>query len=203
MGNDVKYIAATDIEHHIFISDWAKAFPNANVLGVEGLPEKREKDPKTKGTKFTHVWTAKNKNDFHVDEAFDKDFDYEFVHAHGNKELVFNYKPDRTLIQADLIFNLPAVEQYSKTNENPNSGFATKLFGALMNTKGNALWQRRFLWYGPASADRTAFATSMKKINGWDWDRMIPCHGDTIETNAKGIFQTVMEWHLQGKQAQK
>ena len=85
MGNRVNYIAALDYEHHIFVTEWAKAFPSAKVLGVEGLPEKREKDKSTAGTSFTHVWTQKNKVDMKVDSEFDEEFDYEFVGSHANK----------------------------------------------------------------------------------------------------------------------
>ena len=198
LGGNVKYIAATDIEHHIFVSEWAKAFPSAHVLGVEGLSEKREKSPETKGTIFNHVWTKANKSNFKVDPDFDKDFDYEFVDAHQNKEMVFNYKPDRTLIQADLFFHLPATEQYSRSGEDPTSGIMTKLFTALMNTRGAATAQKRFIWYGPSSSDRKGFGESVRRIETWDFDRVIPCHGDVIETGGKGIFQKVMEWHLKG-----
>ena len=59
----IKYIVAPDIEHHIFVSTWAKEYPEAEVIGMEGLPEKRERDPATKGTKIAHVFSAKNKLD--------------------------------------------------------------------------------------------------------------------------------------------
>ena len=85
MGGQVKYITAPDIEHHIFLSEWAKAFPNAKVLGPEGLPEKREKNPETKGTIFHHIWTKANKSSFIVDADFYRDFEHEFVDGHGNK----------------------------------------------------------------------------------------------------------------------
>src|SRR5271154_6399671 len=59
----LKYIVAPDFEHHIFISPWSKEYPQAEVIGMEGLPEKREADPATKGVKFTHVFSASNKHD--------------------------------------------------------------------------------------------------------------------------------------------
>ena len=196
LGNKVDYLAAPDFEHHIFLSEWAKAYPSAKVLGVEGLPEKREKSPETAGTSFHHVWTMKNKHDMKVDPDFDREFDTEYVGSHGNKELVFCHKPDRTLIEADLIFNLPANEQYSKADESATSGIATKLFIGLMSASGAATWQKRFLWYAASSADRPGFNQSIKKINNWDFDKIIPCHGDVIESGGKGVFQKVMEWHL-------
>lgn len=201
LGNNVQYIAALDYEHHIFVSEWAKAFPNAKVLGVEGLPEKRESSKETAGTKFDHLWTQKNKLDFKVDADFDRDFEYEYVHSHGNKELVFFYRPDRTLIEADLMFNLPATEQYARTKEGTEAGILTKLFVGLMSAQGSAKWQKRFIWYAISAKDRTGFNQSIKRINTWDFQRIIPCHGDIVENNAKGIFQTVFEWHLKAQKA--
>ena len=201
MGNDVQYLVAPDIEHHIYLGDWAKAFPQARVLGVEGLPEKREKNPDTKGTTFSHVWTEKNKASVRVDDAFHRDFDIEYVGAHANRELALLYKPDRTLLQADLIFNLPAREQYARAGEDATSGFFTKIFHSVFNTEGHAMAQRRFLWYVGSSGDRKSFAESVKRINGWDFDRIIPCHGDVIETGGKGVFEKIMEWHLRDKSA--
>jgi hypothetical protein len=66
---------------------------------------------------FTWIFTPKNKHELKIDDDFDANFDYEYVDGHGNKELVFNYKPDRTLIEADVMFNLPATEQYSKSGQ--------------------------------------------------------------------------------------
>ena len=197
LGDNVKYLAALDYEHHIFLSEWAKAFPSASVLGVEGLPEKREQNPATAGLKFQYVWTAKNRDEMTVDAEFDKEFDVEYLPSHANKELVFLHKPTRTLIEADLIFNLPAYEQHSKTGESAESGILTKLFIGLQNTRGDATWQKRFIWY-VAAQDKPSFSESVKRINGWDFDRIIPCHGDVIETGGKGIFQKVLEWQLKG-----
>ncbi|MCJ1290406.1 hypothetical protein MMC34_001944 [Xylographa carneopallida] len=201
LGNNVQYISALDFEHHIFITEWAKAFPNATLLGVEGLPEKRQASKEAAGTNFQHVWTQKNKAGFKVDPDFDAAFDYEYVGSHGNKELVFLYKPDRTLIEADLLFNLPATEQYSKTKTGAESGLLTKLFVGLMSARDDAKWQKRFLWYAASSKDREGFNKSVNRINDWDFERIIPCHGDVIESGAKGIFQNVMAWHIQGKKS--
>lgn len=168
-------------------------------MGVEGLPEKREKDPATAGNHFEHVWTQKNKADMKIDPEFDREFDYEYVGSHANKELVFCHKPDKTLIEADMMFNLPANEQFSRTGEASTSGFLTRVFIGMQNTMGPATWQKRFLWYIASSGDRSGFSQSAQKIASWDFDRIIPCHGDVIESGGKGIFKKVFEWHLQGQ----
>ncbi|KFY62669.1 hypothetical protein V496_04449 [Pseudogymnoascus sp. VKM F-4515 (FW-2607)] len=148
-GDNLKYIIAPDIEHHIFVSEWARAYPSAQVIGVEGLPEKRAAAAKdaSEVVPFATVFTEKLKGQVRISEEFDRDFEYEYVPEHMNKELVFLYKPDRTLIVADYLFNLPATEQYSRTGEPANKGIMTRLFGALMSTHGRAMGQKRFLWY--------------------------------------------------------
>ncbi|KAF2270082.1 hypothetical protein CC78DRAFT_452110 [Lojkania enalia] len=188
---EVKYITALDIEHHIFVGPWYKAFPNAKVIGPEGLPEKRKKQ-NNEDVPFSHVF--KPNQPMTIDPEFDAEFEYEYIYGHVNKELVFNHKPSKTLIEADLLFNLPATEQFSKTGENSTSGILTKIFCALNGTKGNA--QKRLIWYGTSSGDRKGFSASISRIDKWDFDRIIPCHGDVIENGGKGIFQRIMEWHL-------
>ncbi len=41
-----------------------------------------------------------------------------------------------------------------------------------------------------------AMSRDCKVVNGWDFDRIIPCHGDVIETGGKQAFQTVMKRYL-------
>ena len=195
MGGNVKYISAMDIEHHIFITPWAKAYPQAEVIGVEGLPEKREKDAATKGIRFSHVFTQSNKKDMRISEEFDDEFEYEYIHAHANKELVYYHKPTKTMIQADFIFNLPAHEQYSKSGELATSGILTKLFASVMHTQKDAIWQRRFLWYALGAKDRAAFSESVNRMKRWDLQRIIPSHGDVIEPGAQGVFDKITLWY--------
>lgn len=204
LGGTVKYIVATDIEHHIFISEWATAYPDAKIIGPEGLPEKRAKasetDPKIGKEVFAVVFNAKDKLTTKVDEEFDRDFAYEYVDAHANKELVFLYRPDKVLIEADFIFNLPADEQYSKCPEaEKKAGFPGKLFMAMQTTKGEAKGMKRFMWYVVSSKNRAGFNESVARIDAWDFETIIPCHGETIVGTGKDVFRKVFEWHLNGK----
>ncbi|TKA59666.1 hypothetical protein B0A49_09213 [Cryomyces minteri] len=195
---EVKYITALDIEHHIFLGQWHQEFPDAKVMGPEGLAEKRAKSKDVENVPFSVVFSSKGDNA--VDADFDSEFQYEFVSAHPNKEIVFNHIPDRTLIEADLMFNLPATEQFSKSGVSATSGWLTRFFGSLNNTRGSAIWQKRFIWYALSAKDRKGFNASVSRIDKFDFDRIIPCHGDVIESDGKGIFRKVMEWHLKASQ---
>ncbi|KAI1392087.1 uncharacterized protein F4822DRAFT_389595 [Hypoxylon trugodes] len=206
LGGNVGYIIAGDIEHHIFLSEWSRAYPQAKILGPKGLQEKRAKthdDPKIGDEPFAFIWDASNKREVRaVSDEFAADFEVEFVDAHPNQEVVLLYKPDKVLIQADLLFNLPAVEQYSRVPEAEKNahGFVNRIFESINSTAGEAKGLKRFLWYvlSNANKNRAGFNESVKRIESWDFETIIPCHGETIEGNGKELFRKVFEWHLQG-----
>ncbi|KAK4499643.1 hypothetical protein PRZ48_010161 [Zasmidium cellare] len=198
---EVKYLVASDQEHHIFLESWHKAYPTAKILAPETLPSHRDKQNYFKLPQANYILFPDKGPAPSVTPEFDAEFDVEYLPQHPNKELVVNHRPSKTLIEADLLFNLPATEQFSKTDVSPTSGILTKIFNALQNTRGNAIWQRRFLWYGVS--DRAAFNERVRRIAGWDFERIVPCHGDVIESGGKGIFEKVMEWHLKAKDAKK
>ncbi|OJJ48345.1 hypothetical protein ASPZODRAFT_130337 [Penicilliopsis zonata CBS 506.65] len=202
MGGRVKYIAAPDMEHHLLVGAWKKAYPDAEIIAPEGLWEKRQgREEFKEEAPFKHVFRKESYNDPHqtvkVDEEFDAEFETEYVYGHGSRELVFLHKPSRTVIEADLLFNLPAWEQYSRTSEGARAGLWTRLMTPLMSTQGAAVWQQRFAWYILSKADRGAFTRSMRRIETWDFDRLVPCHGDVIETGAKAVFRKVFAWFLE------
>lgn len=60
------------------------------------------------------------------------------------------------------------------------------------------MWQKRFLWY-VAVKDRVAFGNSAKRIMTWGFDRVVPCHGDVIETGGKDVFGKMVDWFTGGK----
>ncbi|KAK0628617.1 beta-lactamase-like protein [Bombardia bombarda] len=202
LGGDVKYLVALDIEHHIFLSDWARAYPGAKLVGPEGLPEKRAKmnDDKVGKEPFAVVFTAATKTTTSIGADFDADFEYEYADAHPNKELVFFYKPDRVLIEADFMFNLPAVEQYSRVPdaEKPRPGLLARTFASWNSTEGEAKGMKRLIWYAFSRGNREGFNATVRRIDAWDFRTIIPCHGDTIEGNGKEVYRKVFDWHLKG-----
>ncbi|KUJ06301.1 uncharacterized protein LY89DRAFT_412713 [Mollisia scopiformis] len=198
------YLIAPDMEHHIFLSSWATHYPRNHIIAPAGLKEKRleqsKTDPSITPLDFKTEFTKENKYSLKITPEFDAEFSYEFVDAHPNKELVFVHHPSRTLIEADLIFNLPAVEQYSRVPDtDAASGWATKLFGGLQNTRGDAVWQKRMLWYAFGAKDRVGFGESMRRIGGWGFENLVPCHGETVLGTGKETFRKVAGWYLDEK----
>jgi hypothetical protein len=73
------------------------------------------------------------------------------------------------------------------------SGIWTKLAHHFLSIHGKG--QQRFHWY-ITPANKPSFAESAKVVAGWGVDRIIPCHGDVIETGGDDIFKRIFAWHL-------
>lgn len=222
---NVRYLIAPDIEHHMHIGQWKKAFPHAHILAPEGLREKRAKSGhEDSKTPYAHVWasgankrTEEGKYGTVIPQEFKDEFEVEYFSSHSNRDVAFLHKPDGgSLIQADILFNLPAREQYSGTSPkvDPTSGIITKLAtwvagGSKITPDGNvvpgsAKGQRRFGWWALGAKNRKDYAESVRLVSGWEFKRIIPCHGDIIEDGpkegtAKAVWNDVNRWYLDMK----
>lgn len=214
MGGNVGYLIAPDIEHHIFLTEWARAYPGAKLIGPAGLPQKRkqalgqgqdQRDERTRPAEdesFAFVFSADHQDPHEISAEFAADFAAEYVGAHPNREIVLLYRPDRVLIEADLLFNMPATEQYSRPAaeaDRRRHPWINRAWNALLTTEGPAKGHKRAQWYlfSNGTKDRPAFNASIRRIDAWDFGTIIPCHGDVIEGNAKEVFRKIFEWHLQ------
>ncbi|PWY69626.1 hypothetical protein BO94DRAFT_527186 [Aspergillus sclerotioniger CBS 115572] len=190
----VSYIIAPDLEHHIYLSTWKTAFPDAKILAPEGLYEKRRADPTAypDATPFEFIFTKENKHTLHISDEFHADFEIEYVDGHTNREIVLLDKRSGTLIEADLLFNLPATEQYSRLREGAGDGVANRLFMPLVKLGGGeGGWQAWFMWWVLSKGDRESFGDSVRRIAEWEFERVVPCHGDVVEGKGKEVFRGV------------
>lgn len=91
------------------------------------------------------------------------------------------------MIQADLLLNLPGTEQYSKSD---TSG-KVPIIGSL----GPQSWLHpRFTW--SMGTDKEAMKKAANTVDGWDFQRIIPCHGDVIEKDAKQAWKDAYKFFL-------
>lgn len=119
-------------------------------------------------------------------------FEFVYLPYHGNKELVMYDKRSKTVFEADLMFNVRLDvenEQYSEALGyaanywqhgglsfmsrylNPDSRVGRFLFGQLVNLK--------------------ASSEGLRSIYSWDFDRIVMCHGNIIESGGKAHFAKV------------
>ncbi|CUA70786.1 hypothetical protein RSOLAG22IIIB_09123 [Rhizoctonia solani] len=176
----VKYICGADAVHHLFLGQYKREYPEAKVIGVAALIEKK-------------------KGEFEFDGAYGRDppetkYGYEpeiqacYFSGFQNQDVAFLHAPSKTLIQADLLFNLPGKEQYSKSKSSGKFPFFGTL-GPMMRSHKTFLWS--------AGRDKNAMSRDAKTVAGWDFDRIIPCHGDVIESGGKAAWCEAFKWYLE------
>jgi hypothetical protein len=102
----VDFIAA-DLGHHMYVADYVKKWPNAKTIGVSGLDQKR------KDVKWNFIYDDRQKG---PEEEFGFAQDMETVLFEGfiTYCVAWYHKPTKTLIQSDLIMNLPCTEVRAK-----------------------------------------------------------------------------------------
>ncbi|KAH7408113.1 hypothetical protein DE146DRAFT_752257 [Phaeosphaeria sp. MPI-PUGE-AT-0046c] len=165
----VHFIAA-DLGNHLSVKEYLHVWPNAKTIGVPGL-EKKCKDVKWDCT------CGDLRNGGPEDEfGFAEDIETVMFQGFITDCVAWYHKPSKTLIQADLLMNLPCTEQYSP----PSSEQGLLSFEFAKRAHPYSVWFRRLIYY-IANVDFTLIRRDAKCVAGWDKERIIPCHGDVIE----------------------
>ena len=226
----VETLVAIDLEHNMFIPQYASAYPAAKVYGPDSLVKKWNKsDGPMKGK--THFVYARGegcdlaqRTDGEIQVVdFGKSFvnevslshsslaarfvanssiwqrvDYRFVDAvltltircrishsstslprPSSKRISCSTFPQRNKFVPFHLFRTTADHvpmQYSQTKQRSSIPFSSHL------SAGSTL-QKRLLWH-LLGKDRAGMSKNAKLVSAWDFDRIIPCHGDVIETGA-------------------
>ncbi|KAK0192105.1 hypothetical protein F5146DRAFT_1038348 [Armillaria mellea] len=200
----VQYIIGADAVHHLFLTEFKTAYPHARLIAPKDAIKRHD----NKDLKFDGAWGL---------DAPDTKYGFEDeVRLYGstslsmltglqikhcyfsgfiNKDVAFLHEPSKSMIQADLLLNLPATEQYSKSD---TSG-KVPIIGSL----GPQSWLHpRFTWTMGTDKERRSnhLQGPMKKaantVDGWDFVRIIPCHGDVIERDAKQAWKDAYKFFL-------
>ncbi|CAK9785619.1 hypothetical protein CC85DRAFT_272456 [Cutaneotrichosporon oleaginosum] len=176
LGGDVKWLVTPDGEHGINIKSWAEAFPSAQPIGVS-----RFKDEKP-DVNWAGLFGAGGQDKKY---GFEPEITLHQVAAHRNDELMALHHPSGTLLQADMLFNMPPNEQYSRA--------------------GLPLWFRLLgsgSWMAPGSmvherlingvvADNDLMKKELVPIFAAKFDRIVPCHGDVIDAGGRAAWDKV------------
>ncbi|KAG8863503.1 hypothetical protein FRB96_008243 [Tulasnella sp. 330] len=168
----VKYVVAPDAGHWLNLQKFSEAFPDAKVIGVDVL------EAKVPSVKFAGLY---GKDPAGTLYGYEPEIIGHHFSGFENKDVAFLHAPSRTLIEADLLFNLPATEQYSKSKDSAKTW--VPFVGSLSPWKGPHKFILKQLGKGPSMKD------DAKLVAGWDFDRIIPCHGDVIETRGNEAWK--------------
>lgn len=156
----VSDVVAPNKFHHLFVSEWQRAFPEANVHVAPGLDEKR---PDLEGIRVLED---------SPDPAWAETVDQVLVEGFGLvNEVVFFHRPSATLIATDLAFNIQA-----------SSPALTRAVFSVVGRYGRVaptLLERLGV------RDRVAFRRSLERILAWPFERVIVAHGEVSETGGR------------------
>lgn len=171
---EVSFVLPASILHgHLHMEQFREAYPHARLFGVPGLERKRPdlRFDSELGESPDPEWS---------DELDQKRFEGHRVAGRVLNEVELFQRQTRTLITGDLCFNI-----------GPDWPLKTRLlaWGPRM---------RRRL--GPTTAfrlgirDRQAARRSVERILEWDFDRLLPGHGEIVESGARDAFRRDFGW---------
>ena len=156
----VRYIVGPNTYHDAFLAEFAAAYPRAELHTAPGLADLNRKLHPT----------------FELDdaapEAWRDVIDQHWVRGVPRlNEFVFLHRPSRSLIIADLAFNLRAPQPWlTRVAMSLNHAYdrftPTRFFKSLIR-------------------DPKALRSSIEHLLEWDFDRIVVGHGANVETRAK------------------
>jgi hypothetical protein len=165
----VRFLVAPNTMHHLWLGDWAAAYPSAKVLAPAGLRKKR----------------PELRIDVELSDVMDvgQSPAIELLLAHGLsglEEFAFFHRPSRTLLLTDLAFNI---------HESPS--WLTRTYLKLNGVYGKlgATWVVKSM-----TKDKAALRAWKERVLGWDFERVVPCHGQVLEAGGKEALREAFAW---------
>ncbi|THH28679.1 hypothetical protein EUX98_g5508 [Antrodiella citrinella] len=180
----VRWIIGADAVHYMFLSEFKKEYPEAKVIAVDAS-KANIKD----GLTFDGAWGADSAD---TKYGFETDIQHCYFSGFRNKDVAFFHPESKSLIQADLLLNLPPTEQASSIYSKTGSSGRVPILNSIVTPTS---WlQKRMSW--ALGDDKAAMKRDVKTTLGWDFTRIIPCHGDVIEKEAKEAWRTAFQFYL-------
>lgn len=96
-------LIAADLGHHMYIKEYLTHWPNAKAIGVTGLDKKR------KDIKWDYIyddWRSSPEDEY----DFAQDMETVLFEGFITYGVAWYHKPSKTLLQSDLMMNLPCTE---------------------------------------------------------------------------------------------
>ena len=167
---EVGFVASPFERHYLGLKSCHAAYPNAQFFAPPGLDVKKFPDISFTGRLSETPPTA-----------WREELDQTLIRGNAlDNEVVFFHKPSRTLICADLCFNLPA-SRPSFTR------FLAKRFGVYEHFAPS-------LGFKLLTRNGTLLRQSIRRILQWDFDRVIISHGDILKSGGKEKMRVSFAW---------
>jgi hypothetical protein len=164
----VEAVVAPSLFHHLSVTAWKQAYPEALFACCPGLETKRA----------DFAWD-RVLGDQPEPEWADELRQVSFAARTMENEVVFFHPASRTMICADAIFNFA---------EHPSR--LTRLVGlALGNRRPGATWLEHVM-----IRDRAAAREQIDRMLAWRPERILLAHGAPIESDGEAVLRRAYAW---------
>jgi len=167
----VRFIVSPNKIHHLFLSEWARRWPEARLYAPPGLASKKPE------------LTFDAELDDKPDPAWASDIDQVIFHGSvAMKEVVFFHRQSRCAIVCDLI------QRHPESSMTGWKGLLMRL-DSLVGEHGSTPreWRASFIRRGPARAARD-------KLLAWKPERLLIAHGKCAQSGASEIIADALSW---------
>lgn len=165
----VAHLYAPDLQHHLWIGDWAVAFPAARVHAPPGLRKKRP------DLRIDRVHGAE------PEPAFAGTIEEVPIAGFRLQETALFYRPAGVLVVADLVHNVGK----------PTHPW-TRAYTRLMGFYDRVGLSRVLRW--TAFSDRRAARRSIDELLGRPFDRLVVGHGAPLASGGREAVASVYAW---------
>jgi len=167
----VRHLVSPNKIHHLFLGEWARAWPDARLCAAPGLARRRR-----------DLTFARELGDA-PDPAWAADIDQ--VIFHGSfvmEEVVFFHRSSRSVIVADL------VQKFDPATLHGWRGAVMRLDG-LVGAEGSTPREWRLSFW-----NRRAARAALRRALAWNPERLIIAHGEWVRHNGGATLAHSLRW---------
>jgi len=165
----VTHLYAPNLFHHLYVDEWATAYPSARVHAPVGMTKKRP------------TLRVDRVHDEPPDPGFAGLIDEVCIDGFRLHETVLVYRPARALLVADLVQNVGK----------PQAPWA-KFYTRAMGFYDRVALSRMIRW--TAFSDRAAARRSIDRLLALPFERLIVGHGTPLSAGAKEAIANAFAW---------
>ena len=165
----VTHLYAPNLLHHLWVGDWARAFPSARLHAPGRLARKR------RDLRIDRIHGSA------PEPAFAGVLDELHIDGCRLEESVLVYRPSRVLLMADLVHNVGRPEHRW-----------TQLYTRTMGFYGRVALSRILRW--TAFSDRKAARRSLNELLALPFDQLIVGHGKPVAAGAREALAAAYIW---------
>jgi hypothetical protein len=164
----VTAIVAPSLFHHLFVGEWARAYPNASLSCCPGLDKKRNDIAWTGilGDEPRTEWNGE------IDQVF-------FGARTMENEVVFFHRKSKTIISCDFMFNLAS---------HPSALTRTVAFLLGQRQPGPTFLEHLMIRKRAAARDQ------IDRIVAWNAERVLLAHGAAIDHDGSESIRRAYRW---------